>query len=144
MNRKLWASSMFFLIVGMFSALSAQSPVGMWRTIDDKTGKYKSHVEIYSENGELKGKVRKLLLKPETTLCEKCSGSKKNKPVVGMEIIKGMKKDGKEYSGGEIMDPENGKEYSCSFWLEGDDKLVVRGYLGISLLGRSQTWERIK
>ncbi len=144
MTRKWLISGLFFLLFGAFGIISAQSPVGMWRTIDDKTGKYKSHVEIYSENGELKGKVRKLLLKPETTKCEKCTGANKNKPVVGMEIIKGMKKDGKEYSGGQIMDPENGKEYSCSFWLEGEDKLVVRGYLGISLLGRSQTWERIK
>jgi uncharacterized protein (DUF2147 family) len=144
MKQKWFLSLVVFFGAGVISLLSAQSPVGMWRTIDDKTGKPKSHVEIYMENGELKGRVKKLLLKPETTLCEKCEGNLKNKRVVGMDVIRGLKKDGKEYAGGTIIDPENGKEYRCSLWLEGDDKLVVRGYIGISLIGRSQTWERIR
>ena len=122
----------------------AQSPVGVWKTIDDKTGEEKSHIEIYMEKGKLKGKVVKLLRKNAKQYCDKCSGDRQNKPILGMIVIEDLSKDGDDYSGGKILDPENGKEYKCTISLESKDKLTVRGYIGISLIGRSQTWHRVK
>lgn len=135
------------LIILFFSPkeiLVGQSPVGIWRTIDDVTGQAKSYVEWFKEGELYKARVVKLLLDPEDTLCEKCKGSLKNKPVKGMIICHGLKKNGDKYSGGSILDPETGKEYQCQIWLEGENRLVVRGYLGMSIIGRSQKWERVK
>jgi uncharacterized protein (DUF2147 family) len=132
---------LLFCYAGLFAQ---QSPVGVWKTIDDATGEEKSHVEIYMEKGELKGKVIKLLRKNAKQICDKCSGAKHNKPILGMVVMEGLSKDGNKYSGGKILDPENGKEYKCSIWLENPDQLVVRGYIGISVIGRSQTWHRVK
>ena len=137
----------FFAMLFLFAlpiCLFAQSPVGVWKTIDDETGEAKSHVEIFEKDGKLYGKVVKLLLKPADTKCEKCSGAKKDKPVVGMTIIEGMEKDGSEWEDGTILDPENGKTYTCKFWLSEDDpnKLKVRGY--IAFFYRTQDWYRVK
>jgi uncharacterized protein (DUF2147 family) len=125
------------------SSLFAQSPVGLWKTIDDETGQAKSHVKIYEVNGVLYGQIEKLLNPADQgKKCEKCPGDAKNKPLEGLMIIWGMKKDGDEWTGGSIMDPKNGKIYSCKMKVEGN-KLIVRGFLGVSLLGRSQTWHRL-
>jgi len=135
-----------FLLV-LFSVATAigQSPLGTWKTIDDNSGEAKSHVEISESNGKFVGKVAKLLIKPADTVCEKCSGSKKNKPVVGMEIVWGLTPYSDYWSYGTIMDPENGKEYKCSVWFESGkpDELKVRGkhWSGVY---RTQTWYRIK
>lgn len=131
----------------LFSALSlqAQSPVGTWKTIDDNTGEAKSHVEIYEENGQYFGKVTQLLLKPADTVCEKCKGDKKGKPVVGMLILENLSPNGDYWKNGSIMDPENGKEYGCSIWFEEgkSDELRVRGKHWTGLY-RTQTWFRAK
>lgn len=119
------------------SALQAASVVGFWKTIDDETGKAKSIVELYERDGMLYGKVVDLLLKPDDSVCKKCKGDLKSKPIVGMEIVSALELDGNEYQGGEILDPENGKHYRCSMWLEGDE-LKVRGYIGFFF--RTQTW----
>lgn len=118
----------------------AQSPVGKWKTIDDETGKEKSIVEVYEQGGKVYAKIIKLLNKPADTLCDQCPGDKKNKPIVGMVFVNGLKKDGSEYAGGEILDPAKGKTYKCKMWLEGG-KLMVRGYVGPFF--RTQTWHRI-
>jgi uncharacterized protein (DUF2147 family) len=121
------------------------SPVGVWKTIDDKTGQAKSIVEITEEKGELTGKVREVLQSDQgpNPICKECEGERKNQPIAGMTIIWGMKKDGEEWTGGKILDPKNGKVYGCKMHLEdGGKKLEVRGFIGFSLLGRSQTWER--
>jgi uncharacterized protein (DUF2147 family) len=131
------------ILLYSFSNLLAQSPIGVWKTIDDKTGEEKSHIEIYMEKGKLKGKVVKLLRKNAKQYCDKCSGDRQNKPILGMIVIEDLSKDGENYSGGKILDPENGKEYKCTISLESKDKLTVRGYIGISLIGRSQTWHRV-
>lgn len=120
----------------------AQDVTGRWQTIDDESGEAKSVVEIYERDGRYFGKVEDLLLKPDDTLCENCKGALKDEPVVGMEIITGMEKKGDEYSGGEILDPESGKVYRARMWLEDDDRLKVRGYLGF--LYRTQTWQRVE
>jgi uncharacterized protein (DUF2147 family) len=121
------------------------TPIGVWKTIDDETKEAKSHVEIFESKGVLYGKIIKLLLKPPDTVCDKCQGSRKNKPVLGMIILWGLKQDGKEYTGGDILDPDKGKTYSCKIEvLDGGQKLKVRGFIGFSLLGRTQFWYRVK
>jgi uncharacterized protein (DUF2147 family) len=98
-----------------------------------------------SDDGMLTGKVIKGLDPKEKPgkLCTACTDERKDQPILGMTIIKSMKQDGDKWDGGSILDPENGKVYKCNMHLEdGGQKLVVRGYIGISLLGRSQTWIR--
>ena len=127
------------------SLVFGQSPVGTWKTIDDETGKEKSYVEIYEKDGKLYGKVTKILTKgKEDSKCEKCSGALKNKPIQNMVILYDLKKSGNEWTGGKILDPNSGKEYKATVKLNGKDKLDVRGYVGISLVGRTQTWIKVK
>jgi uncharacterized protein (DUF2147 family) len=128
------------------AAIAADSPVGVWRTIDDKTGKEKSLVRIVEVQGELRGTIEKLFREPgedPNPDCDKCPGDKKGKPVIGMTILTGLKRTGDEYAGGEILDPANGKIYRCKMWTsDGGRKLNVRGFIGVSLLGRTQVWLR--
>ncbi len=137
----------FGLLFGaLLNAQASESPVGVWRTIDDKTGKEKSLVRIVEANGELRATIEKLFREPHeepNPNCDKCPGERKNKPVLGMMIMTGLKKSGSEYDGGEILDPANGKTYRVKMWTaEGGKKLNVRGFIGVSLLGRTQVWLR--
>lgn len=128
------------------SALAADlSPAGTWTTIDDATHKPKSVVEITETNGVLSGKVLQVLESEHgpNPLCEKCTGDLKDKPVVGMQIIWDMKQDGDEWKGGKILDPNSGKTYGCKIRVtDAGQKLEVRGFMGFSLLGRTQVWNR--
>lgn len=136
--------SIVFVMAFIFSGHS-QTALGKWKTIDDETGKAKSVVEIYEINGKIYGKVVEIFDKTkEGKLCDKCEGSKKNKPVMGMVILEGLSKKGSSWEGGTILDPNSGKMYKCTISLENKDRLKLRGYVGISLLGRTQFWERIK
>lgn len=133
-----------FLLLGTLSA-TAQDIFGKWKTIDDETGREKSIVEIYREDGKVFGKVVKILNKDrQDAACDKCKGAKKDKPILGMVIIEDMEKDGEEYSGGSILDPNKGKEYRCKLWVDEDDpnKLNVRGY--VAFFYRTQNWFRVK
>ena len=126
------------------SLINAQSAVlGTWKAIDDVDGEPSSHIKIYEEEGEVKGKIIKIYDEPEDITCELCPGDKKNKPVVGMEIIWDMKNKGEECTGGRILDPENGKTYKCRLRVADDGTLKVRGYIGVPALGRTQTWHRL-
>jgi uncharacterized protein (DUF2147 family) len=119
--------------------------VGKWKTIDDETGKAISIVEIYESGGRVYGKVHDILNPANRNrTCVNCGGADKNKPILGMTVIKGLVKDGKEYNGGKILDPKSGKLYKCYITLESADKLKVRGYIGVSLIGRTQYWYRVK
>jgi uncharacterized protein (DUF2147 family) len=121
----------------------SQTIFGKWKTIDDETGKEKGIVEIFERNGKIFGRIIDILdIEHKHHKCEKCEGEDNNKPILGLTIIKGMKKNGNEYEGGKVLDPKNGKSYQCKISLDGKDKLIVRGYIGISLFGRSQTWVR--
>jgi uncharacterized protein (DUF2147 family) len=137
---------LLLIALGLISTLAAatENPVGLWRTIDDKSGKEKSLVRVSEANGQLQITVEKLFREPgeePNPLCDKCPGEKKNKPVIGMQIGSGLKKDGDVWSGGEILDPQNGKTYKCKVWLEDKGKkLHVRGFIGVSVLGRTQVW----
>lgn len=138
--KKLYTSLTLILLFASFSF--GQSVIGTWKNIDDKDGKEKSLIEVYEENGKLYGKVVKLLPGASISTCEKCKGDRKNQPIEGMVIMWDLEKDGKQYSDGEIIDPASGKIYSCFIELAEANKLEVRGYMGFSLLGRSQYWIR--
>jgi len=122
------------------------SPVGLWKNIDDVTGKPKALIRISENNGTLTGQIEKLFRDPseeQNPKCDKCEDARKNQPIVGMTILSGLKKDGDEYNGGEILDPNNGKVYKSKLHLtDGGKKLSVRGYIGVPMLGRSQVWVR--
>lgn len=137
-----------FVLVLSCVSLMAQSPVGKWQTIDDVTGKVRSIVEVYESGGKLYGIVRELRNRTadeETDpICKVCPGARKDKKVIGMIILSGLSKSGNEWTGGNILDPKNGKEYSCTISMEGADKLKVRGYVGFSMIGRTQYWVRNK
>lgn len=118
------------------------TPVGYWKTIDDEDGKPKSVVKIWLKDQKLYGKIVRLFEDPDAK-CKECEGALKDQPVVGMQILTGLEEDGDEWSGGTITDPKNGKTYKCYVELqEGGEKLKVRGYIGISLFGRTQYWHR--
>jgi len=139
----------FLVVFGGMSFVSAADPVeGLWKTVADEgenKGKATSYVKIYQEKGVFKAQITKLLIDPADSKCDKCKGWRKDKPVVGMVIVWGMKKDGdKEYEGGKILDPGNGKTYGCKMELLSKTKLKVRGFIGFSLLGRNQYWWRVK
>ncbi|MCZ7497308.1 DUF2147 domain-containing protein [Agrobacterium tumefaciens] len=142
------AAMLAFTVSAVLAASGAlaneTSPVGLWRNIDDATGKPRALVRIVESGGTLQGRVEKVFLAPdESPICTKCDGALKNSPVVGLVILKDLKKDGGEYSGGTILDPDSGKVYSSKVRLtDGGKKLNVRGFVGVSLLGRSQTWVR--
>ncbi len=143
----------FIVKVGVMLAASAfaatamaNSPVGQWHTIDDKTGEPKSLVVIMEQQGVMKGRVEKLLRKDAdpSMKCDKCSDDRKNQPVVGLEIIRGAKKVSNKnvWEDGEILDPENGKTYGLRLTpIESGAKLEVRGSIGP--FGRTQTWVRV-
>lgn len=116
------------------------TPVGTWRTIDDETGEARSIVRIYERDGELYGRIIELFENPDAT-CDKCTGDAKGQPVLGMLIMWGLERDGDEWSGGQVFDPEKGKTYRARVWLEGDDTLRLRGYSGPFF--RTQTWQRV-
>lgn len=120
------------------------TPVGLWKTIDDKTGKPKGLVRIYEEKGRLFGKIeRSLDPQHAKEKCDKCSGDRKDHPILGLVVLRDMQKRGDEYSGGDILDPDNGSVYRCKFKLiERGKKLELRGFIGFALLGRNQVWIR--
>ncbi len=129
-------------------AAAQMTPVGKWHSFDDKTGELKSLVVINEANGVLSGHIEALLRKEadQKELCTECTDDRKDKPVLGMEIIRGAKKaEGKDlWEGGQILDPENGKDYHLRLTpIEGGQKLEVRGYIGLPLIGRTQTWVRV-
>jgi len=127
-----------------YGSIAQSSPFGIWKTIDDKTGEAKSHVEIYEEDGKLLGKIVKLLQVSEDATCEKCPDEKKDQPVLEMVVLWDLEVYKDYWSYGRILDPENGKTYKCSVWLEDNNTLKVRGYVGISALGRNQNWYRVE
>lgn len=133
-----------------FSAQAQMSPLGLWRNIDDVTGQAKAEIRITQKGAGLSGVVEKSLVPPDPKAdpnCNLCTDDRKGQPKVGLEIIRGgAKAAGKDsWEGGRILDPENGKDYSLRLTpIEGGKKLEVRGYLGLPMLGRSQTWIRIE
>ena len=125
--------------------LAAEAPVGKWNTIDEKSGKVTSEVELYEQGGKLVGKITGLPepndAKGKPKICTPCTGADKDQPVVGLVIIKDLVLKGDRYKDGTLLDPDDGKIYKGEVWSE-EGKLKVRGYLG--LFYRTQTWVRAK
>lgn len=131
------------LIFSFVLLTSQPDPViGQWISVDDTTGKEKSEITLYVEDGKLYGRIDALLLpEDQGKLCVECKGSEKGKPIVGLVIVQGLEKEGGTWTDGTILDPANGKRYSCNISMNDDGTLDVRGYLGFSLLGRTQVWK---
>jgi len=125
---------------------SSASPVGRWKTLDDVTGKATSVVSIGEKDGKLYGRIEKLIdpdPKDPDPRCDRCGGELKGRPLIGLRILWDLRKVGDEWSGGKILDPDNGKVYKALIAVESDGKrLKVRGFIGFSLLGRTQYWLR--
>lgn len=128
-------------------AQAQMSPVGVWKTIDDKTKAEKAQVRVIETGGVVSGKIEKLLAPGanQEAKCDKCSDDRKDKPVIGMEIIRSVKKDGDVWTGGTILDSAEGKVYKVKMTpIEGGKKMEVRGYVGAPMFGRTQVWQRVE
>lgn len=146
MKRNAMLSLLLLAALPLSGFAANNTPVGTWQTIDDETGKPKAVVQI-SQNGDtLEGQIVKLYRDPQedpNPLCQACKGDKKDQPIIGMTILSGLQQSGNEWVDGEILDPQNGKVYSAKASLDDNgQKLKVRGFIGFSLIGRTQTWER--
>ena len=126
------------------------SPLGLWRTVDDDSGQPKALVRITEQGGALQGRIERLLdpADPPDALCTQCPDQRRNQPIVGLAILRGLPRtpgaDG-NWSGGEILDPEDGRTYRVRLAPSPDGRrLEVRGYLGVPMFGRSQTWQRVE
>jgi uncharacterized protein (DUF2147 family) len=150
--KKYFMSSLLSFIAALiFSGpLAAQTPdpSGLWKTVSDRTGQADSLVRIVEINGEFRGTVVTVFSPPADSpnpVCELCEGELKGRPVIGMTFLRALRREGERYTGGEILDPDDGKTYRCTVtMIEGGKKLEVRGYIGIPLLGRSQVWQRME
>lgn len=131
------------------SAFAQMTPVGLWQTISDKDGKVTSEVRIFENGGVVSGKIERVLdpkARPDEK-CDKCEDDRKNQPIVGLELLRGLKKaDGKDvWEGGTVVDPNNGTIYKAKVTpIDGGKKLEMRGYVGAPLFGRTQTWIRVQ
>jgi uncharacterized protein (DUF2147 family) len=137
----------FIGVAGLLARAAEPTAVGLWEQVDDKTGKPESWFKITERNGIYTGNLVKIFFKPgedENWVCDRCEGAERGAPVLGVALIKGMRRNGSSYENGTIMDPRDGSVYRALMQLSPDgQKLEVRGYLGISLFGRSQVWNRL-
>ncbi len=132
---------LFTLILSLIGVFTFAQIEGKWKTIDDETGQAKSIVEIYKKkDGKYYGKINQLLLKPENANCVKCKDDRKGKPLVGLEIIRGLSKEGNEFTGGTITNPKDGKSYKTAVVREGNVLKVKAIVLGMAV--KTQTWHK--
>ena len=133
-----------FLILFFTASLSqSQNITGKWYSIDPDTNEKESIIEIYQQNNKVYAKIISLLKDEDKgKVCDECTGKDKDKPIEGLVIVKGLSKDGDEWNDGKILDPKNGKYYKCYITLEEKGKLKIRGYIGFSLIGRTEYWFR--
>ena len=139
-------AALVFVAIGT-PVMAQMSPVGLWKSVDEKTGAPKSEVRISESSGVLTGKVERILREgaDPSAVCDQCTDDRKGKPIVGLEIIRGAKQaEGKTvWEDGKILDPENGKTYTLRLApVDGGQKLEVRGSIGP--FGRTQTWVRVQ
>ena len=138
------------LVLAATLAHAQATPTGLWKTIDDETKKEKSLIRLTESSGVITGKLEKLLdpATKQDAVCDKCADDRKDKPVLGMTLVKGVKQNDADknlWDGGEILDPNNGKVYKVRLVPKEDGKkLDVRGYIGMPMLGRTQTWIRVE
>ena len=134
---------LFLLVIITLSVtVKGQTITGQWETYDDKTQEKKAVIEIYKSNNIYFAKIVKSFIGKKNATCEKCIGTKKDKPIIGLVVIENIKKNEDEFDGGSILDPETGETYKCYLKLINTNKLEVRGYIGFSIFGRTQYWLR--
>jgi len=140
-------SIVFTVLILCFSLYSAkaQSVFGKWQSIDSKTGKAEAIIEIYKEKNKAYAKIVDILNPDDRDkICIYCKDKNKGKPILGMIIVDGLKENGDVWSGGKILDPKNGNYYKCYITLVNNSKLKLRGYIGISLFGRTEYWNKVE
>ena len=143
---RLFAAMLLLAPLLALAQVAGGSPVGLWRTIDDATGKPRALVRVFEKDGRIFGRIEQgVNPNPGTSeVCDLCTDERRGMPKIGMIIIRNMQRDGEVWSGGDILDPDNGKVYKCRLRVVDDNRrLEVRGFIGFSLLGRTQTWERV-
>ena len=132
------------IFIVLLSSGRAQSIMGKWYSVDPDTGKNESIIELYEKDNKIYGKIIAILKKEDQDkTCIECTGKDKDQPIQGLIIVRGLTKDGNEWSNGKILDPKNGKLYSCYISLVDKNKLKLRGYVGFSLIGRTEYWHRV-
>jgi uncharacterized protein (DUF2147 family) len=130
--------SIFFTTTGF-----SQTIFGAWNSFDEETNRLESVIEVYEKDYQAFAKITKITnLENQGATCINCSGKRKNAPILGMNILTGLQKEGDEWSGGKILDPKNGKEYKCYIQLLDENTLKIRGYIGFSVFGRTAIWKR--
>ena len=149
MNKNLIALTLMSAMSLAGNAFAQTTPVGVWKTIDDKTNTEKAQVRVTETGGVLSARLEKLLAADakQDAVCDKCTDDRKDKPLVGLEIMRGVKKSDAEntWDGGTILDAAEGKVYKVRLQpTDGGKKLEVRGYVGMPMLGRTQTWIRVE
>ena len=147
MRQLVLSMHMIFIAVSLpLYAADLSSPVGLWKTIDDKSGKPGGLIRIGLVDGYYQGTIEKIFPEPgedPNPKCVKCEAPRQNAPVIGLTFMWGLTKQGEGYQGGEILDPKTGRIYRAKLTLDdGGKKLNVRGFIGFSLLGRTQVWYR--
>ena len=125
--------------------VKAQGVLGKWNSIDPDTGAKESVIEVYKTGDKIYGKIIQILKEEDRDkTCIECTGKDKDQPIEGLVIVRGLEKEGDEWTGGKVLDPKNGKLYKCYISLENENKLKLRGYIGFSLLGRTEYWYRVE
>ena len=127
------------------NSINSQSIFGKWYSTNDETGEIDSVIEVYKKQEKAFGKIIEIKnSERKNAVCDLCKDKNKNKPILGLNILNGLEKDGEEWSGGTILDPRNGNVYKCFIQLVQQDKLKIRGYLGLSIFGKTAYWQRAK
>ena len=140
--QKLYITLILLIIT---NSINSQSIFGKWYSTNDETGEIDSVIEVYKKQEKAIGKIIEIKnSERKNAVCDLCKDKNKNKPILGLNILNGLEKDGEEWSGGTILDPRNGNVYKCFIQLVQQDKLKIRGYLGLSIFGKTAYWQRAK
>ncbi len=140
--QKLYITLILLIIT---NSINSQSIFGKWYSTNDETGEIDSVIEVYKKQEKAFGKIIEIKnSERKNAVCDLCKDKNKNKPILGLNILNGLEKDGEEWSGGTILDPRNGNVYKCFIQLVQQDKLKIRGYLGLSIFGKTAYWQRAK
>lgn len=134
---------LLLLFCSLAVSVNAQTIFGKWNSFDEDTKELESIIEVYKKDGKAYARIISIIDKErQDALCVECKGKRKNQPILGMDILSGLKQKGDEWSGGKILDPKNGKEYKCYIKLLDKNTLKLRGYIGFSMFGRTAIWKR--
>lgn len=140
MNKKI----IYFVFLLCSLTVSSQSILGKWASVYENTKNIESVIEIYEEGDKIFGKIIAISdPSRKNALCNLCEGNLKDKPILGMVIVRDLKQDKDEWSGGRVLDPKNGKEYKCTISLKDENTMKLRGYIGFSVFGRTAYWYRV-